>query len=394
METLRYTYKLRPGVQALAGLDAEWHRVRYVWNECVNQQRAGNRPTAATLDKMLTTARREMAWLRSGSSVSQQQAIRGYAVSLRASFTVPGRGRPKPKSRKNTLPSLNYTRRGFSLHHGTGTNPVLKLAGGIQLPIVYSRDLPSEPTSVRVYRDAAGWWWASFVVRREPLEAPTSSAGIGVDWGVITTATTTDPAYDLDYQGFARTEAQQMRALQRAMARRAPKPGQKASRGYRAAKRRAARLHRTIRNRRADHTTKWATQVARDHDTIAVEDFKPKFLARSTMARKAADAAIGAAKSKLIEIGARAGRKVVLVPPAYTTMTCSQCRAIAKQALGLHERTFRCEHCGYTADRDRNSARLILALAGFDQAGVEAVRHGGFPSGAVTVQAEPGIPRL
>jgi putative transposase len=52
-----------------------------------------------------------------------------------------------------------------------------------------------------------------------------------------------------------------------------------------------------------------------DHQVIAMEDFRPKFLARSTMARKAADAAIGAAKRELIERGMRVGRKVVLVPP-------------------------------------------------------------------------------
>jgi hypothetical protein len=39
-----------------------------------------------------------------------------------------------------------------------------------------------------------------------------------------------------------------------------------------------------------------------------VEDFKPKFLAKTTMARKAADAAIGAAKRALTEMAAKHGR--------------------------------------------------------------------------------------
>ena len=57
--------------------------------------------------------------------------------------------------------------------------------------------------------------------------------------------------------------------------------------------------------------------MVRDHDAIAVEDFRPKFLARSTMARKAADAAIGAAKRSLIEMAAKHGRVIHLVDPAY-----------------------------------------------------------------------------
>jgi putative transposase len=111
------------------------------------------------------------------------------------------------------------------------------------------------------------------------------------------------------------------------------------------------------------------------------------------MARKAADAAIGVAKRELVERGVRAGRRVVLVPPAYTTMTCSSCSAIAKQRLGLADRTFRCEHCGYTVDRDRNAARTILATVDPDRAGVDDIRHRLPPSqdasGAVRARNPP-----
>jgi putative transposase len=93
------------------------------------------------------------------------------------------------------------------------------------------------------------------------------------------------------------------------------------------------------------------------------------------MARKAADAAISACKRELIYQGTRAGRKVVLVPPAYTTMTCSACGTRAKERLGLGLRTFECHACGFTADRDLNAARRILATAELDRAGADDVRH-------------------
>lgn len=100
-----------------------------------------------------------------------------------------------------------------------------------------------------------------------------------------------------------------------------------------------------------------------------------KFLTRSTMARKAADAAIGAAKRELIDRGSRAGRKVVMVVPAYTTMTCSSCFARAKQRLELADRTFRCASCGYSAGRDRNAAGVILAVAERGHTSVDDVGH-------------------
>ncbi|WP_446225937.1 RNA-guided endonuclease InsQ/TnpB family protein [Nocardia sp. IBHARD005] len=376
IEPVRYTYRLRPGAHAQRALLEEWHRCRFLWNEAVHQQRSGGKPTFCKLSKLLTRARASTPWLRDGSQVAQQQTLRTYAATLNDSYRVAGRGRPRVKSRKKTLPSLEYTTRGFSIRDRR-----LRLAGGVTVPVVWSRELPSEPTSVRVYQDCLGHWYASFVVRRDVEPLPAANGRIGIDWGVTTTATTTDPAFDLPYGGHRTRCAAEVAKAQRKMARRKRPRGVAASKGYQQARRAAARLHKKAARQNTHVARVWARSVVADHQTIAVEDFKPKFLARSTMARKAADAAIGATKRELIERGVRVGRRVVLVAPAYTTMTCSECFAIAKQRLGLAERIFRCECCGYTADRDRNAARTILATVDLDRAGVDDVRHCSPPSG-------------
>jgi putative transposase len=387
-EIVRYTFRLRPGAQAERALLQEWHRCRFLWNEAVHQQKSGNKPTFRTLSKLLTGARGRSVWLRAGSQVAQQQTLRTYAAALHHSYTVTGRGKPAFKARKKTLPSLEYTTRGFSVRDGR-----LRLPDGVSVPVVWSRALPSDPTSVRLYRDSLGHWYASFVVRRPVEPAPAADGAIGIDWGVTTTATTTDPAYDLPYHGHRRRCAAELARAQRKMARRRRPRGHAPSGGYRRARREAARLHKRAQRQNTHAARVWAKKVAAGHQTIAVEDFRPRFLARSRMARKAADAAIGAAKRELIERGKLAGRKVVLVPPAYTTMTCSECFARAKQPLGLAERTFRCESCGYTADRDRNAARTILATVDPDRAGVDDVRHrlppSGDAGGAVRVRNPP-----
>lgn len=368
VETLRYTYRLRPGKQAVAALEAEWHRCRFLWNEAVHQSQTGQKPTFVKLSKLLTAARKESAWLRDGSQDAQQQMLRTYGQALSHSFDVKGRGRPTFKARKKTLPSLNYSRNGFSIKADR-----LALPKGVSIPVVWSRDLPSEPSSVRVYRDSLGHWYASFVVVRETEVLPDVDAGIGIDWGVTTTATTSDERHDLGYLGHRRMCAAQLAKAQRKMARRRRKGGMQ-SNGYKSAKRETAKLHQKAANQTKHDTRVWAKQVVEHHDMIAVEDFKPKFLAKSTMARKAADAAIGAAKMELLERARRAGRKVVMVRPEYTTMTCSACFARAKR-LGLNERTFRCAYCGYNDGRDRNAARVILAVAERGHTSVEDVRH-------------------
>lgn len=179
------------------------------------------------------------------------------------------------------------------------------------------------------------------------------------------------------------------------MSRRRRARGQAPSGGYLHARRQAAKLHKKAARQNIHTARVCAKGVVEGHQMIVVEDFRTRFLTRSTMARQAADAAIATAKRELIERGTRAGRQMVLVPPAYTTMTCSRCAARAKQRLGLAERIFQCRECGYTADRDRNAARVILAVAERGHAGADDVRHSSASSKvADDVLSEPEIPRL
>jgi len=308
-------------------------------------------------------------WLRSGSQVVQQQTLRTYAQALGQSFTVKGRGRPVFKASKRTRLSLEYAQRGFTITEGR-----LVLAKGVSVPVVWSRELPSDPTSVRITQDSLGDWYASFVVRRIAQHAHPAEGGIGIDWGVSTTATTS-PSFDLPYLGYRRRSAAELAKAQRRMTRRRGGTRGPQSGGYRRAARTVAKLHKKAARQTRHDTRVWAKKVVDSHDLIAVEDFRPKFLAKSTMARKAADAAIGAAKRELIERGMRAGRRVVLVQPAYTSMTCSSCFARAKQQLDLAERFFWCQSCGFTEGRDRNAARVILVVAERGHTRVEDVRQ-------------------
>ncbi|MER8035731.1 RNA-guided endonuclease InsQ/TnpB family protein [Streptomyces hydrogenans] len=393
----RYTYRLRVSSTARTALLAEWDRCRWIWNECVTKSRAVHAHNRAypedrsacgpaQLDKMLTEARARTLWLRTGASVPQQQIIRDFATSRSKALKdiqkrLPMRqraGMPRHKKKHGALPTLNYTVRGFRLKDGR-----LHLAGGIALGVVWSRELPAAPSSVRVYRDSVGHWYASFVVVAHTQPLPASGRALGVDWGVKETATTTSDAHDLPHAQHGKNAAQRLARYQRMMARRRPARGQAASKGYREAQKQTAKLHKKVARRRQDTARKWAKRVVTDHDAIAVEDFRPKYLAKTTMARKAADAAIGATKKALIEMGRKHGRDIRLVHPAHTTMDCASCGARTKHALPLSERTYTCTACGVASPRDKNSARVMLVRAGLNPAGVEGVR----PLGALLPEA-------
>ncbi|MFI2432238.1 RNA-guided endonuclease InsQ/TnpB family protein [Streptomyces sp. NPDC018693] len=392
----RYTYRLRVSSAARTALAAEWERCRWVWNECVAKSRAvhlhnkatGEKTTCgpARLDGMLTEARARTPWLREGSSVVQQQVIRDFGRSrakahkdIEARLPMARRaGMPRYKKKREALPTLNYTRRGFRLKDGR-----LHLAGGIVAGVVWSRELPTGPSSVRVYQDSLGHWYGSFVVPAQVQPLSETGRVLGVDWGVKETATTTSDAHDLPHPGHGRKAKAQLTRYDRMMARRRPAKGQPASKGYREARRLRAKAHKKVARQREDTGRKWAKKVVRDHDAIAVEDFRPKFLAKTTMARKAADAAIDATKKALIEMGHKHGRDIRLVHPAHTTMDCARCDARAKHRLPLGERTYTCTACGNVSPRDKNSARVMLVRAGLNPAGAD----GGRPPGALLQEA-------
>ncbi|QPP10797.1 transposase [Streptomyces bathyalis] len=393
-EHARYTYRLRVSSTAQAALEAEWARCRWLWNECVAKSKAVHARNKAhpegkltcgpgQLDRMLTETRGRTSWLSAGASVPQQQVIRDFAKSrakalkdIKARLPMRQRaGMPTFKKKREADLSLNYTRRGFRLKEGR-----LHLAGGIVVRPVWSRELPEPPSSARVYRDSLGHWYVSFVAAATTEQLPEIGAVIGIDWGVAQTATTTSHAHDLPHPQYGKTAPQKLAKYQRMMARRKPKKGQTASKGYREAKRQAAKLHKKLARQRQDTGRKWAKQVVRDHDAIAVEDFRPKFLAKTTMARKAADAAIRATKCSLVEMGRKHGRAVHLVNPAHTTMDCAHCMTRAKHALPLGERTYTCTACGAVLERDKNSAYVMLIRAGLSPAGVEGVRPPGPPA--------------
>ncbi|WP_369224729.1 RNA-guided endonuclease InsQ/TnpB family protein [Streptomyces sp. R39] len=388
----RYTYRLRVSSTAREALLAEWDRCRWIWNECVAKSKAahllyettGEKRTCgpAHLDKMLTETRRRTLWLRRGSSVPQQQLIRDFGKSrAKAQKDIKERlpqrqraGMPKYKKKRDALPTLNYTKRGFRLKGDR-----LHLAGGIVLTVAWSRQLPAEPSSVRVYRDSIGHWYCSFVVPFEVRPLPKTGAVLGVDWGVTVTATTTSDVHDLPHAEYGKKTQAKLSRYDRMMARRKPKKGHAASNGYREARKWRAKTYAKIARQRQDAARKWAKKVVTDHDVIAVEDFRPKFLAKSSMARKVADAAIGVTKTALMEMGRKHGRDIRLVHPAYTTMDCASCGARTKHALPLSERTYTCSACAAVSPRDKNSARVMLVRAGLNPAGVEGVRPPGAP---------------
>ena len=91
-------------------------------------------------------------------------------------------GYPKFKKRTNSQ-SARFRIGGFSLKNGG----VYLAKIGIVNPI-WSRSLPSEPSSVTVIKDCANRYFLSFVVEVQPIKSEAKNPSIGIDLGIKTLA--------------------------------------------------------------------------------------------------------------------------------------------------------------------------------------------------------------
>lgn len=377
--TRKYNYKLRVSASKEEKLIREFGMCRWVWNECVDRFRRGE--GSGKLDKCLTDARAKSPWLREGSVVAQQQMIRRYRKALSDSFEVPGRGRPRLKTKKKSRPSLTYTKRGFNLIEEKDHNGIkrtrLNIAKVGSIPVVWSRELPAEPSSAHIYQDAVGDWFVSFVVNVEGQDLehyPDTGKTTGIDWGVKQPATTTIDELDLDYNPRKQKMQRNRAKYQRRMARLRKRKDQESKCLYKKNKKKAARLDRKAARQAQDDTYKWSNKVAREVDAVAVEDLKSAFIHKTKMAKKATENGVGRLKRTLIYVMEKRGKKAVLVNPAYTSQECCKCHARTKHDMSLKERQFYCTECGFTFPRDKNSAFVMEYRAGFNPTLDDGVR--------------------
>ena len=122
-----------------------------------------------------------------------------------------------------------------------------------------------------------------------------------------------------------------------------------------------AKIHERIANKRSNFAHQKSFQLVKDYDGIVAEDLsvkqmqedkKKKYLHKSIQ-----DVAWGQFLILLAYKALSAGKKVILVNPAYTSQTCSGCGYVQK--MELKDRTYSCPQCLLVMDRDLNAAKNI-----------------------------------
>src|SRR5439155_6280535 len=130
----------------------------------------------------------ERAWLSEVSAVVLQQALADLNTAFRnffASVTGKRKGRkvapPRFRSRKDNRQAIRFTK---NSRFAVLDNGRLRLPKIGDVPVRWSRNLPSDPSSVTVIKDAAGRYFASFVVQTSEKSLPPTDSEVGIDLGL------------------------------------------------------------------------------------------------------------------------------------------------------------------------------------------------------------------
>jgi len=364
-------YRLAPtAIQEIALRDHCAH-ARFVWNLAVEQHswwQPGRKSAPGYLEqcRQLTQARAQYDWLRQGSQMVQQQALRDFAQAL-VNFFAGTHSRPtwrkagRDEGFRIVAVKPGHVRR-VSRHTGEAWIPK---AGWVRFR--WSRAVPATAKSYRVTRDRAGRWHIAFAAIPAPISAPGNDETVGVDRGVaVSAALSTGQMLTVPRPGPARQR--RLRHLQRKLAR-ASRGSNRRSR----VKRAIAKLKAREADARKDWAEKTSTDLARRFDLIRVEDLRVVGMTRSargTIAEPGRRVRAKAGLNRGILASAwgllvrrlqdKAPSRVEKVNAAFTSQRCSACGHIAagsRQSQAL----FRCVACGFACNADVNAARNIAA---------------------------------
>lgn len=244
------------------------------------------------------------------------------------------------------------------------------------IPCVFHRRFSGRIKQVGVELLPSGRYYVSVLVDNGlalPAKVPIDpDKTIGIDTGLTHFAVMSDgQTYEPTHE--AKKEKRRLKLLSRQLARK-----KKGSRQFCTLKKRIARLHERVHNRRKDHIHKLTHYIACENQatTICVEDLNVKaFLHNKHLAYNVADACLGEFYRQLEYKCAWAGKNYVKIDRfAPSSKQCSHCGYIYKK-LARGERKWTCPECGTHHDRDLNAAVNIKHFGLSEQKTLPSVRR-------------------
>jgi len=377
-----FAYRLYPTRSQKRLLEQTIETCRRLYNDCLAERRDVYESTGRTVTKVeqlrhVKEVKAANSYARDVHSHILQVAVADLDKSFRNFFRrvktgeKPGYPRFKGRDRFDSFGLKEYGN-GFRINGRR-----LKLSGIGRIAVRWHRELPSEPSTLRVVRKADGWY-GCFACEVAQENLPTTGKMTGLDVGVKSLITESDGT-ETENPKWYRDGQKNLRVLQRSVYRKKIDGSNR--------RKAVARLrlhHLKVSRQRKDFLNKLAERLIRENDLIALEQLKISNIVKNRhLSKSILDAGWNYLIQRLTSKAEEAGRVVILVNPANTSRSCSACGHVF-EGLKLSHRRVTCPECGLSLNRDHNAAINILSR------GLQALanRDGQFLWAPSTVKSE------
>lgn len=212
----------------------------------------------------------ERAWLGEVSAVVLQSSLRDLQTAYSNFFASKKGTRKGPKigpprfKKKASRQAVRFTK---AARFSITKDGRLRLPKIGDVPVRWSRELPSDPSSVTIIKDPVGRYFASFVVEVEGKSLPEldwEETDTGIDLGLSTYAVLR--GRKIASPKFFRRQEKKVRRAQRKLSRCAT-----GSNNRRKARLAVAKIHARVADQRRDFIDQETTRIARESQAVYLE---------------------------------------------------------------------------------------------------------------------------
>ncbi len=308
-----------------------------------------------------TRLRAEYGFVKDLNSHACQASVENLERAIKRFFNNcknknPGK-KGYPRFKKNCR-SVEYKTSGWKLHPSKRRLNFTDKKGIGELKLLGKWDIHTFPIDlikrVRIVRRADGYY-VQFCVRlnNEP-STPDTNAEVGIDVGLEYFYSESNGNHEENPRFLRKAEKDIKRSQRQIYKKKKGSSGRQKARGV------YGRKHLRVTRQRNEHAKRLARNLCLANATVVLEDLNISGLVKNRkLANSISDASWYQFRRWLEYFGHKFGRKVIAVPPHFTSQECSNCGAKVEKTLST--RTHSCPHCGYVAQRDVNAAKVILA---------------------------------